>query len=99
MRREIAPRRTLRSISLLSIAVAAIMVTVAACGGGKHGGAGNLVFSRVAPDNGAGEGGEKVLVLGSNFGSPASVVFGGVSATSAQVIDANTISCRIPAHA
>ena len=75
------------------------MVTVAACGGGSHGGSGNLHFSRVAPDNGAVEGGEKVLVLGSNFASPASVVFGGVTATSSLVIDEHTISCRIPAHA
>lgn len=56
-------------------------------------------MSAVAPSNGAIDGGAQVVVLGSNFGTPASVVFGGVPATGVTVLDENHIQCTTPPHA
>ena len=43
-------------------------------------------------------GGTSVTITGSNFAGASAVTFGGVAATNVSVVNANTITCTIPAH-
>ncbi len=52
----------------------------------------------VLPTSGASAGGTPVTISGTNFQPGATVTFGGVAATSANVTDATTITATTPAH-
>jgi hypothetical protein len=58
------------------------------------------VVSSVSPTDGPVSGGTAVTIAGSNFTTTpdTTVTFGGTSATSVIVVDANTITCTTPAH-
>ncbi|HEY5610651.1 MAG TPA: IPT/TIG domain-containing protein, partial [Thermoanaerobaculia bacterium] len=59
----------------------------------------SILLSSVNPDRGPTYGGTPVTIRGSGFKSGARVRFGGVEATSVNVVDASTITCVTPFHA
>lgn len=53
----------------------------------------------ISPSSGYTVGGSLITIPGTGFGDGATVTFGGVAATSVTVVDANTITAILPAHA
>jgi uncharacterized protein YkwD len=66
--------------------------------GGAPNGNYNLLTS-VTPDRGVPAGGDTVTIGGFGFVAGAVVEFGGLPATSVVVVNANTLTCKTPAHA
>jgi hypothetical protein len=56
-------------------------------------------LSSVSPGSGLPAGGTAVTLTGTNFGSGATVTFGGVAATDVTVVSATSITAKTPAHA
>src|SRR5262249_27301462 len=57
-----------------------------------------ITVTGVAPNNGSANGGTAVTITGTNFVSGATVMFGGVAATSVSVVSATQITATTPAH-
>ncbi len=53
----------------------------------------------ISPNSGTGSGGTAVTIAGTNFGSGATVSFGGTAATGITVVSSNSITATTPAHA
>lgn len=56
-----------------------------------------ITFVSVSPNSGAELGGDSITILGTNFGSEATVTIGGAAATSVVVVDSTTITAITPA--
>lgn len=57
------------------------------------------VLDSVSPANGAAAGGDAVTLTGSQFEGVTGVTFGGVAATSVEVVSDTEVTCVAPAHA
>ena len=59
----------------------------------------NVSITSIFPDRGSVNGGELVIIKGTNFTGDTSVLFGGVLAFSINIVDLNTIEAITPPHA
>jgi hypothetical protein len=57
------------------------------------------VTASCSPNVGSLAGGQSITVSGSGFANASSITFGGVAATNMVVVNGNTITCTLPAHA
>lgn len=56
------------------------------------------VILSIEPSHGVVQGGELITILGSGFGTEATVTFDGLPATDVNVVSRSTIQCRNPSH-
>jgi hypothetical protein len=98
-------RRRLLTLSTLSATIATLTVLglLQSCGGGNPAGPtppGPVPsVAAVTPNSGSTLGGTKVTVMGTNFAAGVSVTFGGVAATSTQIVSSTQLTTMTGEHA